>query len=36
MKNMLIAGLALALSVAAFSICKNDPSKHPGQCSTNS
>jgi len=31
MKNMLIAGLALALSFAAFSACKNDPSKHPSQ-----
>jgi len=31
MKNMLIAGLALALSVAAFSACKNDHSKHGSQ-----
>lgn len=28
MKNMLIAGVALALSVMAFGACKNDPSKH--------
>ncbi len=31
MKNMLIAGLALVLSVAAFSACKNDHSKHQSQ-----
>jgi len=28
MKNMLIAGFALALSIMAFSACKNDPSKN--------
>ncbi len=28
MKNMIIAGLALALSAAAFTACKNDHSKH--------
>jgi hypothetical protein len=31
MKNMLIAGLALVLSVVAFSACKNDHSKHQSQ-----
>ena len=31
MKNMLIAGLALALSVAVFSACKNDHSKNNAQ-----
>ncbi len=31
MKNMLIASLALALSVVAFNACKNDHSKHKAQ-----
>lgn len=36
MKNMLTVSLALALSVAAFSGCKNENSKNLSQCSTNS